>query len=71
MMDFIMDVPRFFITTWIFFIATGFVFVLATRKAMKTFAYYVLGLTLAFAYFFGIDYVLMNNLQGLPFPYSP
>ena len=34
MMDFIMDVPRFFITTWIFFIATGFVFVLATRKTM-------------------------------------
>lgn len=71
MMALINDPQRFFIVMYGVLVATAFIFVLLSRKSMKTFMYFTISLAISLLYFYGLDKLMMSVVQGLPFPYRP
>lgn len=71
MMALINDPQRFFIVSFFVIVAAAFIFVLLSRKSLKTFLYFTICLVISLLYFYGLDKLMMNTVQGLPFPYRP
>lgn len=63
--------PVFFAWAYGVMVVAALLFVLLSRKRFMTFVYFSLSLVIVLLYFYGLDVVMMNKVQGLPFPYQP
>ena len=71
MIALINDPQRFFVVMYGVLVGAALIFVLLSRKSMKTFMYFTISLAISLLYFYGLDKLMMSVVQGLPFPYRP
>ena len=71
MLALINDPQRFFVVMYGVLVGAALIFVLLSRKSMKTFMYFTISLAISLLYFYGLDKLMMSVVQGLPFPYRP
>lgn len=62
--------PVFFVWAYGVMVAAAFLFVVLSRKRFMSFVYFSISLVIALLFFYGLDLVMMNKVQGLPFPYK-
>ena len=70
MLALINDPQRFFVVMYGVLVGAALIFVLLSRKSMKTFMYFTISLAISLLYFYGLDKLMMSVVQGLPFPYK-